>query len=223
MKAEPKAICERADDLLGYLYGEASEAEAQAFELHLKQCGSCKADLSSFGQVRQSVATWRDEVLDGFVAAPLELAPRRKSAIAALKGFFDLSPFWMKGAAALLTVLFCVLAVNTVRELGKQMTIEPTPIREGLYTKVQVDDIVSKALAQQAVNAAVKPTEAPKVAVNNPPERKRSNRSLSNTGQEARGRRPLSRSEREQLAADLRLLATQDDGGLSLLGDRINQ
>jgi hypothetical protein len=39
----------------------------------------------------------------------------------------------------------------------------------------------------------------------------------------AKSRRPLSRAEREQLAADLRLLSTQEDDGLNLLGDRINR
>jgi len=33
----------------------------------------------------------------------------------------------------------------------------------------------------------------------------------------------LSRSEREQLAADLRLITPGDEEGLDLLGDRINQ
>jgi hypothetical protein len=39
--------------------------------------------------------------------------------------------------------------------------------------------------------------------------------------QAPQNRRPLSRAEREQLAADLRLLSTDDD--LDLLGDRINE
>ena len=40
--------------------------------------------------------------------------------------------------------------------------------------------------------------------------------------QVANSRRPLTRAEREQLAADLRLLSTDDDVDLNLLGDRIN-
>jgi hypothetical protein len=36
-------------------------------------------------------------------------------------------------------------------------------------------------------------------------------------------RRPLSKTEREQLAADLRLTTAQNDSDLDLLGDRINQ
>jgi len=222
MKAETRAVCERADDLLSYLYGEANEAEAQSFELHLKQCKSCSAELASFGQVRNSMVTWRDEILDSFVTLPS--APRKKSALAALKGFFDLSPLWMKGAAALTTMLFCVLVLLTLREFGKQTPIAPIQSDEAKYTQAQVDEIVSKALAQQATNTQQQTTEAPRVtAQRNQNERKRSNPSLINSTQQARGRRPLSKSERQQLAADLRLLAPQDDGGLNLIGDRINQ
>ncbi len=223
MKAETRAVCERADDLLSYLYGEANEAEARSFALHLKQCTSCNAELASFGEVRQSMVTWRDEILDGFVASPVAAAVGKKSAIAALKGFFDLAPLWMKGATALATVLFCVLAVIAVRELGKKQTIPPVPTDEAMYTRAQVDVLIRHALAEQEANTKARSNEPAKLAENNQPARKRLERSLTNSGQEARGRRPLSRSERQQLAADLRLLAPQDDGGLNLIGDRINQ
>jgi hypothetical protein len=36
-------------------------------------------------------------------------------------------------------------------------------------------------------------------------------------------RQPLSRQERQELAADLRLLSGRDDGGLDLVGDSINK
>jgi hypothetical protein len=39
----------------------------------------------------------------------------------------------------------------------------------------------------------------------------------------AGSRGPFSKSEREQLAADLRLIAPGDEEGPELLGDRINQ
>src|SRR5215813_4982717 len=174
MKAETREVCERADDLLSYLYGEANEAQAQSFELHLKQCKSCSTELTSFGQVRNSMVTWRDEILDSFVTWPLAAAPRKKSALAALKGFFDLSPLWMKGAAALATVLFCVLVLLTVREFGKQTPIAPIQRDEAKYNQAQVDEIVSKALAQQVTKTQQQTTEAPRVAQRNQNERKRS-------------------------------------------------
>jgi len=38
-----------------------------------------------------------------------------------------------------------------------------------------------------------------------------------------KARRPLSKSEREELAADLRLISGKSDSEIDLLGDRINQ
>jgi hypothetical protein len=43
------------------------------------------------------------------------------------------------------------------------------------------------------------------------------------TNSTQKGRRPLSKDERQQLAADLRLIENPTDGQLDLLDDRINQ
>src|SRR5215510_3495277 len=106
--------CERAPDLMAFLYNEASEAEAHDFQLHLQECGSCRAEAASFSVVRESITAWRDEALSGFVSSPVLKKPGTKSALAALRQFFDLSPLWLKGATALAAVTFCVLVGLTV-------------------------------------------------------------------------------------------------------------
>src|SRR5215212_2582577 len=99
--------CERGPDLIAFLYDEADEREAREFQLHLQECSACRGEVASFGVVRQSITTWRDEALSGFVSS----APAKtKSALAALREFFDLSPLWLKGATALATLTFCLLA-----------------------------------------------------------------------------------------------------------------
>ena len=50
--------------------------------------------------VRESITAWRDEALSGFVSQPVATKAKRKSALAALRQFFDLSPLWLKGATA---------------------------------------------------------------------------------------------------------------------------
>ena len=82
--------------------------------------------------------------------------------------------------------------------------------------------MVNEALAKQQ--------ETPKPSVESPSAKpqvvkheKPSNVLPSSSNQFAKSKRPLSRAEREQLAADLRLLSTQEDEQLHLLGDRINQ
>ena len=210
--------CERGPDLIAFLYNETNESETREFELHLKECSRCREEVASFGVVRESITAWRDEALAGFVSTPLATAPLKKSAIAALRQFFDLSPLWLKGATAFAVVAFCVLAVLvTLRpnrtELGSagSVAINSNP---PLYTQQDVDRIVKDALAKQQ---NTKRTETVTIAQTPKPKR------VSAPTQAAQSRRPLSRAEREQLAADLRLLSSDDDDHLNLLGDRINQ
>src|ERR1044072_4157662 len=82
--------CERAADLTAFIYDEVDEHEAQDFQLHLRECSSCREEAASFGVVRESIATWRDEALAGFVSTTVTTTTNRKSALAALRQFFDL-------------------------------------------------------------------------------------------------------------------------------------
>jgi len=209
--------CERASDLIAFLYGEADEHEARDFQLHLQQCKSCREEVASFGDVRESITAWRDEALAGFVSTPVTAQPKTKSALAALRQFFDLSPLWLKGATALAAVTFCVLAgLALFRSSNNQMTSTK------VYTEQDVNRLVKEALAQQAPVQPPGETPSPEnVAVNSPKPKQKSSRAAS-PAQFARSQRPLSKAEREQLAAELRLLSS-DDATLNLLGDRINQ
>ena len=130
-------VCERAPDLMAFLYLEMDERETREFRLHLQQCASCREELASFGVVRESISAWRDEALGGFVSTPLVT---KKSAFAALRQFFDLSPLWLKAATGFAVIAFCVLAgllfVNTRRE----------PHNNAVYTQQDMDRLVKEAL-----------------------------------------------------------------------------
>jgi len=206
--------CERASDLIAFVYNEANESERDDFELHLKECRACREEVASFGVVRESITAWRDEALSGFVSTPLPATPGRKSAIAALRQFFDLSPLWLKGATAFAILAFCALAFFATvgpdrTERGSAGSTPETPKPETLYTQQDVDRLVKEALAKQQPQQPVLMVQSPKPKATKAP------------SQLANSRRPLTRAEREQLAADLRLLST-DDVDLNLLGDRIN-
>ena len=205
------STCGRASDLIAFVYNEASESEARDFELHLKQCANCRDEVASFGLVRESITAWKREALAGFIPTP---QANRKSALNALRQFFDLSPLWLKGAMALGVVAFCVLAVLAIVRL---QTPQPTIANSGtVYTEQDVNRIVKEALAKQQNTKP--PVETPLIVVKSPTPKR-----IVEQSQMAKSRRPLSRAEREQLAADLRLLSTPDDASLNLLGDRINQ
>jgi putative zinc finger protein len=215
--------CERASDLIAFVYNEASKEEARDFQLHLLECGSCREEVASFGVVRQSVGAWRDGALAGFVSTPVAAQSSRKSAIAALRQFFDLSPLWLKGATAFAAITLCALSgIALLRSDNKNIT--SSVAKPGaIYTEQDVNRIVNEALAKQ--QAQVKQEQAKQadsvVEVTTPKPRPRNAQSSST--QFAKSRRPLSRAERQQLAADLRLLSTSDDATFNLLGDRINQ
>jgi hypothetical protein len=215
-----KETCGRGNELISVLYGEATEREAVDFQQHAQICATCKAEMASFGQLRESIDAWRFEALSGFATpqvAVSEQFQRNKSALAALREFFDLSPLWLKGATAFASLLFVVLAVLAFARLK---TPEPpiTNVNRAIYTKEEMNQIVQKALDEQKTSLLAsmqsrKESEPPPI---DPPLRRE-------TAPRAKGRRPLSRWEREQLAADLRLIEQDEDDGLELLGDRINQ
>lgn len=193
--------CERASDLIAFVYNETNESETRNFELHLKQCSDCRQEVASFGLVRESITAWRDEALSGYVAQPLHATAGRKSALAAFRQFFDLSPFWLKAATGFAVLSFCVLAVLAFVNL---QTNEPI--------------LISNPAPPQDVVRIVKEKEEVAVEQDQTPKPRR----ITRRKVEVRSRRPLSRAERDQLAAELRLVSTSDDS-LNLLSDRINQ
>lgn len=178
--------CDRAEDLVAYLYGETAPAEAERFTRHLSACGACRDELAAFGAVRESVGEWRSAALDAapsiafdpapFSEAAHEVAPgafnprpagRERSAVAALREFFALSPRWLQAASVAATVLVCALtalvAAGTevrwdagglafragVRERTVERIVEKrveVPAPTGL-TQGQVDALVAERVA----------------------------------------------------------------------------
>ena len=214
------STCERAGDLVAVLYGEATEREQREFELHVKQCGECRAEFAAFADVREAIGEWRDEALNGFVSSPMVAAPARKSALAALRQFFALSPLWMKGAVGFAAVAFCVLVVLAWGHTSSP-TAEPPVVganRTPVYTKEDLDRAVAEALAKEALppkGSERNVVEPPKPVVVSSSGAK-SSRGAKSSGttvltRAPHERRPFSRAEREQLAADLRLLSGSDE------------
>lgn len=216
-------VCERASDLIAFIYNEVDEREAQDFALHLRDCNSCREEAASFGIVRESITAWRDEALAGFISTPVATTKsNRKSAFAALRQFFELSPLWLKGATAFAVVMFCLLVGIVIFKNDNQQIPSTAQNPKVIYTEQDVDRMVKEALAKQQEGIR-QPVESPSAKEETVKFQKPKTIPRSSSIQLAKSRRPLSRAEREQLAADLRLLSTHDDEPLQLLGDRINQ
>lgn len=217
--------CGRENDLISFLYGEADESESHGFEKHLQHCNVCKSEIASFGQLRGSIGAWKQEALSGFAPAqrPSQFeASRKRSALSALREFFDLSPLWLKGVVAFATVLFCLFAVLA---MGRFRTEPAPPLTaekgDAIYSQQDVDRMVKEALEQKAVSQPG--TNQIQAAANQPKILRNPGKRATGRSMQLAGRRPLSRSEREQLAADLRLINSSDEDDFDLLGDRINR
>lgn len=137
-------LCARADDLVAYLYKEANESEAKEFEAHLQHCGSCRAELLAFGQVRESISVWRQATL-GSLGAPA-LADQHvpalsrvgateggeRSAIRALRELFTLSPMWMRAATAVVSVCVCALVALAIAHAELRWDADGLSFRTGI-------------------------------------------------------------------------------------------
>jgi len=214
--------CERAADLMAFIYNEADEREKHDFELHLRECSVCREEAASFGLVRESIITWRDEALAGFVSTPVATTTKRKSALAALRQYFDLSPLWLQSATVIAICLFCLLFGIFIFRTPRRSVQTTNRNPNAIYTQEDINRMLNEALEKQkeSTKPSVEvPVEKPQLVKNQKPK----NVQRSSSGQFAKSRRPLSRAEREQLAADLRLLSMTEDEPLQLLGDRINQ
>jgi hypothetical protein len=226
-------ICGRENDMISFLYGELNEVEATAFQRHLKGCAACNTKLAGFGEVRESVVAWRNESL-GSVAFPAQMTtpiatPRAiPSASAALREFFNLSPLWMKGAVAFAAIMFCVFAGLALARL-RESTPPPVALAPAPATHSQQE---LKALVDQRVQEElirIRNSEASASPITASAQKNATRRFANRNAQVAlsaysqKARRPLSKTEREQLANDLRLVSGRNDGDLYLLDDRINQ
>src|ERR1041385_4410965 len=207
--------CGRAGDLISVLYGEADEHAQREFQLHLQQCETCRTEFGAFEQVREAIGEWRDEALSGFVSSPVVAAPSRKSAVAAWRQFFTLSPLWMKGAVGFAAVVFCVLVVLV---FGRWPSHDVTEVASKnspatVYTKEDVDHAVADALAKQAslAQSQREPERVSDVANRNATESSTGSKRATIAKSTPQARRPFSRAEREQLAAELRLLTSSDE------------
>jgi hypothetical protein len=85
--------CGRKEDLVTYLYGEASAADRASFELHLGDCDGCRNGLTDFRRVRLDLGMWELEQ----VARP-EITLQR-SRLDLLRELIEAFPVWVRGAA----------------------------------------------------------------------------------------------------------------------------
>ncbi len=162
MMQDSSKLCARAEDLVTYLYGEASEREASDFERHMIECTQCSNELAAFRSVREGVVEWRNQSLPSFetsratMPAFAETRERKRSALAALREFFTLSPAWLRAATAMAVVAICVLVVFTVARFNtpsKQVVVQTvltSPVKPEVARTVKAAEEIRQDENQQA-------------------------------------------------------------------------
>lgn len=130
---ETTNTCGRSEDLVAYIYNEATRAEANDFENHVRLCVGCKAEMEAFGVVRESIGEWRQQALGALPSAAwasdvaavgaTRQRQQRRGAMVAIREFFTLSPSWMRAATAAVALIFCVLAAIAVAYFSQQPTV----------------------------------------------------------------------------------------------------
>jgi hypothetical protein len=170
--------CERAqEELVAYLYGEATPEEAKAFRTHLNACAVCREELAAFGAVREAVGVWRAEALSTVPSldmgeelspaasarpAPEQTPERRRSAVAALREFFSLSPLWLRAGALASVLVVCALAALTFARTEVRWDSNGFAFRTGVQEHVVQVPVQAPAKAgytEEQLNAAVKEGE----------------------------------------------------------------
>lgn len=166
-------LCARAEDMVTYLYGEATRDEAKDFEKHIKQCSSCRSELATFGDVREAMGEWRQQALGSLTSPAVEAdaarhfipaaAPaRRRSALAALREFFTLSPTWMRAATAVAALVFCALAVIAVAYFVQQpQTVVVEKPGKPAYPAKEIEGKIAQELKKQDDSPQVKEMSVP--------------------------------------------------------------
>ena len=215
-----RPICHRAEDLVSYLYGEANDVDAADFRRHLQQCDACRGEFAVFNQVHESIVLWRNEAL-GASFSPASVVSestidsrefvqeeRKLSALAALREFFTVSPLWLRGATAFAGLLLCALVLFAVSRTWQR----PTPTRvsnststEKTFTKSELDAEVARQIKIQTEKIQQQTSSQQSNSPATAPRTQRSELASVRTSSKPRVK-GLTREEREQLAADLRLV-----------------
>ena len=137
----------------------------------------------------------------------------------------------MKGAAAFASVLFCVCAVLAIAHVKSQTSNVVSVPNNKVYSQAELDKQVAAAVqaSEQKIRSnlehgpnkgiAIVDTQVPKKPLN----RTLQNRQASYAVNTQNLRKPFTRRERRELAADLGLLTSRDEDELDLVTDKITQ
>lgn len=219
-----RPVCHRAEDLVTYLYGEASEVDSRDFADHLQQCDACRVEFGVFQQVHDSILVWRNEALGSVSAAAVSPASavdsthfvqhkRKLSALEALREFFSVSPLWLRAATGFAVLLLCILGVLAISRSWNKPVQLANKDSEPKYSPQQFELAVQKQVNERLaqINSQKTPPKVGEVPTSDKTKGNENRVAVNRVQPKTQRPRGLSRQEREQLAADLRLVPRDED------------
>lgn len=117
--------CMFAEEIVSYLYDEATVKEKFAFEAHLKNCLMCADELAAFGFVRTSLTEWRNDEVFALEMPRLENPAIKTSApvisttsgsrLDNLRELFAWFPSWKAASVAFAVLIVFAVAVFLIK------------------------------------------------------------------------------------------------------------
>lgn len=159
LTSQPLLNCQRQEDLVTYLYGEASAPERTRFELHLRECAACQDELKAFQNVRHKMSAWQPQIAPQHIAS--QLAPPMKSAQPLpsanlhpgqlLRELFQALPAWFRLTAAGMATATAALVLFSL--LGTRININGNGV-DIAFGKEQALPALPSAINSTAQNPA---------------------------------------------------------------------
>jgi anti-sigma factor RsiW len=156
-ETEKRAGCGRSDDLVTYLYGEATPVEAADFEKHLTACVECRDELTAFQSVRGNLQHWELEAVPPRIDVAI-----KPTFWQSLKDLFNVTPLWGRlalGGVGTLALLALFNVSVTVGNGGVTFSAgwrqQPAQVAVATPAPVQPTPVQVKGTDEAAVRAIV--------------------------------------------------------------------
>src|SRR5882672_2100603 len=104
--------CDKQEELVTYLYGEATPEATKQFETHMRECLTCARELREFSGLRETMQTWEMDTLPHIV-----IEPKRTFGMV-IRELLTITPIWAKGLAAVAALLVFAALLNVEVSVG---------------------------------------------------------------------------------------------------------
>src|SRR5262245_12419342 len=113
---DKRTNCDKHEELVSYLYNEATPEESKLVEQHLNECAACKEELHSFERVRGMLQQWQIDDLP--VVRVIADRAGERSILSVLKELISVTPIWAKALGAVAMGLVVLAIIGTDISVG---------------------------------------------------------------------------------------------------------